>query len=145
MANDVTYVRHRIPEYRVFDAPTGTVGAWVGLRAAQVAAHAVRLAPKPGQGRGYATGETAASIRVNGPERGRLGPEATVSSNTDHATDLHEGTKPHIIKAKPGSKMVFFWRKAGRVVMKKKVYHPGTPANPFLLKALRIVFGGPGN
>lgn len=144
MANDVTYVRHRIQEFQAFDSPTGTVGTWVGQRATLVAAHAVRLAPKPGQSRGYATGETAASIRVNGPTHGRSGPEATVSSNTGHATDLHEGTKPHIIKPRLAPKLVFFWRKRGRIVMKNKVHHPGTPANPFLLDALKIVFRGPG-
>jgi hypothetical protein len=139
---DVTYVRHRIPEFQAFEAPTGMVGQWTAQRAAQVAAHAISLAPKPGQGRGYATGETAASIRVHGPTRGRSGPEATVSSNTDHALFVHEGTKPHTIKPRLAPKLVFFWRKAGRVVQKNKVFHPGTPANPFLLKALRTVFGG---
>jgi hypothetical protein len=139
---DVTYVRHRIPEFQAFESPTGMVGQWTAERAALVASHAARLAPKPGQGRGYATGDTASSIRVNGPTRGRSGPEATVSSNTDHAVFLHEGTKPHTIKARRAPKMVFFWRKVGRVVRKEEVFHPGTPANPFLLRALQIVFGG---
>lgn len=144
MPNEVIYVRHRINEFRAFESPTGMVGTWVGQRAAQVASHAAALAPKPGQGRGYATGETAASIRASAPTRGRTGPEATVTSDTDHARDLHEGTKPHIIKPRRAPQLVFFWRKKGRVVHKNKVFHPGTPANPFLLRALKIVFGGPG-
>ncbi len=144
MADDVVYVRHRIPEYRAFRAPTGMVGSWTHKQAEAVAAHARLLAPKPGQGKGYATGETALSIRVRGPIVGRSGPEATVLSDTDHAVYVHEGTHPHEIKARPRGKMIFFWRKAGQVVFKDKVFHPGTRANPFLVKALRAVFGGPG-
>lgn len=141
MANDVVYVRHRIPEFVAFESPTGMVGSWVGEKAVEVAAHAVVFAPKPGQGRGYATGETAASIRVDGPTRGRRGPEATISSETDHARDLHEGTEAHTIKPRRSPELVFFSRKQGRVIGRDEVHHPGTPANPFLLKALKEAFG----
>lgn len=140
MATDVIYVRHRIQEFQAFDSPTGMVGSYVAERAAQVAAHAIAIVPKPGQGRGYATGETAASIRVSGPTRGRRGPEAEVSANSDHALALHEGTKPHKIKPRLAPQLVFFWRKRGKVVHRNEVSHPGTPANPFLLNALKAVF-----
>lgn len=144
MANDVVYVRHRIPEYRAFQSPTGMTGRWTLEQANKVAAHARLLAPKPGQGKGYATGETLASIKVDGPTVGRTGPEARVLSSTDHAVFVHEGTPPHTIKPRRAEKLVFFWRKAGRVIFADKVHHPGTPANPFLVRALRAVFGGPG-
>lgn len=144
MAKDIIYVRHRIPEFNAFKSPTGMTGRWTLEQAEKVAAHARAIVPKPGQGRGYATGELAASIRVGGPEIGRKGPEATVGAGTDHAMFVHEGTPPHIIKARPGGKMIFFWRKVGRVVFADRVNHPGTPASPFLANALRAVFGGPG-
>lgn len=141
---DVIYVRHPRAEFNAFRAPTGMTGRWTKEQAEKVAAHARMFAPKPGQGKGYATGETAASVRVRGPVIGRSGPEVDVLSSTDHATFVHEGTPPHIIKARLAKKMVFFMRKAGRVIFDDKVFHPGTPANPFLVKALRAVFGGPG-
>lgn len=143
MANDVIYVRHRIPEYRAFQSPTGMTGRWTLEQANKVAAHA-RLATAPGRGKGYATGETAANIRVDGPTVGRAGPEADVVAHTDHAVHLHEGTPPHEIRPRVAKKLVFFWRKTGRVVFKDRVRHPGTKANPFLVNALRAVFGGPG-
>ena len=144
MANDVIYVHHRAAEYRAFRSPTGMTGRWTLEQANKVATHARLLAPKPGQGRGYATGETALSVKVDGPTVGRTGPEARVLSSTDHAVFLHEGTPPHEIKPRFANKMVFFWRRAGRVVFRDRVWHPGTRANPFLVNALRAVFGGPG-
>lgn len=144
MANDVVYIHHRPAEFKAFRSPTGMAGRWTREQADKVAVHARIVAPKPGQGQGYATGETALSIRADGPTIGRKGPEATVVSSTDHATFVHEGTPPHIIKPRFASQLVFFWRKAGRVVYRNKVRHPGTKSNPFLVKALRIVFGGPG-
>lgn len=144
MADDVVYVHHRAAEFKAFRSPTGMAGQWTHEQANKVAAHARLLAPKPGQGKGYATGETALNIKVDGPTIGRTGPEARVVSSTDHAVFVHEGTPPHEIKARPRGKMIFFWRKTGRVVFKDKVFHPGTRANPFLVKALRAVLGGPG-
>lgn len=143
MANDIVYVHHRPAEFRAFKSPNGMAGRWTKERADRVAAHARLISPKPGQNP-YATGETALSIRSHGPTIGRRGPEATVESDTDHAIFVHEPTAPHIIKPRRGKNLVFFWRKTGRVVFMEKVRHPGTKGNPFLVKALRAVFGGPG-
>lgn len=144
MADDVVYIRHRGAEFRAFYAPTGMVGRWTTEKATQVAAHARLLAPKPGLGEGYATGELAREIKTDSAKVGRRGPEAGVISDTDHAVFVHEGTAPHTIKPRFAKKLVFFWRKAGRVVSFDSVKHPGTKPNPYLVKALRAVFGGPG-
>jgi hypothetical protein len=144
MADDVVYVRHLPAEFHAFKSPDGICGRWTKEQAEKVAAHARLLAPKPGQGRGYATGELAGSIRSSAVTVGRKGPESTVSAGTDHAVFVHDGTEPHTIKPRFAKKLVFFWRKAGRVVSRNSVHHPGTPANPFLSKALQAVFGGPG-
>jgi hypothetical protein len=144
MANDVVYVHHRGAEYNAFRAPTGMSGRWTKAQTEKVAAHARLLAPKPGLGKGYATGETATSIKSSAVSTGRTGPEATVLSDTDHAVFVHEGTAPHIIKPRFASKLVFFSRGAGKVIFDSKVFHPGTKANPFLVNALREIFGGPG-
>lgn len=143
MAKDVVYVRHRPVEYHAFRSPTGLVGRWTTEQAEKVAAHARLLAPKPGQGRGYATGELAREIRSEPATIGRSGPEARVVSPTGHAKFVHEGTAPHIIKPTVKQTALFF-RKAGRAIYTDLVKHPGTRANPYLVKALRAVFGGPG-
>lgn len=144
MAKDVVYVHHRPAEFNAFRSPTGMTGRWTTTQAEKVAAHARAVAPKPGQSKGYATGELASNIRGSAAKIGRKGPEADVVASTDHAIFVHEGTPPHIIKPRYAEQLVFFWRKAARIVYKDKVRHPGTKANPFLVKALRKVFGGPG-
>lgn len=144
MANDVVYVRHRPQEYESFRSPVGMTGQWTLKRGNDVAAHSRLIAPKPGQSKGYATGETASNIKVVGPTVGRLGPEVDIVADTDHAIFVHEPTHAHIIKPRFTNKLVFFSRKAGRVLFKDSVFHPGTRGNPFLVNALRKVFGGPG-
>jgi len=144
MANHVIYEHHRDAEFRAFRSPTGMAGQWALEQANKVAMHARALAPAPGRSE-YATGRTVNSIRAGAPTIGRSGPEVTVGAHTGYAVFLHEGTLPHKIKARPtnlGNKMVFFWRKVGRLVFPKEVNHPGTAANPFLVKALQAVFGG---
>lgn len=144
MPKDVVYVRHRPAEFRAFRSANGMTGRWTHSKAEQVATHSIAGAPKPGQGKGYATGELASNIYAERPKVGRRGPENDVVSNTDHSVFVHDGTPPHIIKPRLKEQLVFFWRKAGRVVFKDSVRHPGTAANPFLVNALRKVFGGPG-
>jgi hypothetical protein len=144
VAKDVVYVHHRPVEFHAFRSPGGMVGRWTRDRAEDVANHARLLAPKPGQSKGYATGKTAANIHASGPTMGRSGPEATVVADTKYSLVVHEPTRPHIIKPRFTNKLVFFSRRAGRVLFKDKVSHPGTKGNPFLVKALRAVFGGPG-
>lgn len=143
MAKDVVYVRHRPQEFQAFRAPTGMVGRYTTRQAQNVATHARVFAPKPGQGKGYATGETAANIKTSRTVVGRRGPEADIVADTDHAIHVHEPTHAHIIKPRFASKLVFFTRTGGKVFA-EKVFHPGTKGNPFLVKALRAVFGGPG-
>lgn len=144
MADDIIYIHHKPIEVKAFQSPRGLVGAWTHEQSEKVAAHSRLIAPKPGQGRGYATGELAANIRTEGPRIGRRGPEADVVSDTDHSVFVHEGTDAHTIKAAAGKKLVFFMASAGQIIRDDEVHHPGTPANPFLVNALKEVFGGPG-
>lgn len=62
-----------------------------------------------------------------------------VGSNDPVALWHHEGTRPHVIRARARPRLVFFWQKAGRVVAFKQVNHPGTKPNRFLVKALRVL------
>lgn len=141
---DVVYTRHRPVEQFEFRSPNGMVGRWTTKKAKEAATLAIGAAPKPGQGEGYATGELALDIRPERATVGRSGPESRVISATEHAVFVHEGTPPHVIRPRRAKKLVFFWRKAGRVVYAKSVRHPGTQGNPYLVKALRQLFGGPG-
>lgn len=53
----------------------------------------------------------------------------------------HEGTMPHPIEARRAPRLVFFWRRAGRVVAFRRVFHPGTRPNRFLTGALGVLRG----
>lgn len=139
---DVNYVRHRGAEHRAFRSPTGTVGTWTTKKTAEVAAHAITFAPKPGQSRGYATGELVKDIKPGRTVTGRTGPESSVQSGSDHSVFVHGGTGPHIIRPRRPNKFLVFRTRFGRTVFAKSVRHPGTPANKFLWNALRAVFGG---
>lgn len=143
MAKDVVYIHHKPAEFRAFRSPTGMTGRWTTEQTEKVAAHARLVAPKPGQGKGYATGETAANIKTSRTVAGRRGPEADVIADTDHAIHVHEPTHAHVIKPRFAAKLVFISRTGGKVFA-DKVFHPGTRGNPFLVNALRKVFGGPG-
>lgn len=59
-----------------------------------------------------------------------------VGSPIYYSLYVHEGTKPHEIRAKYAPMLVFFWPKVGRVVHFKKVNHPGTRPYRFLTKAV---------
>lgn len=143
MPGDVIYIRHRIPEYQEFQSPTGMTGRWLAKEAQKVA-HIARLeAPKPGSSP-YATGETAGSIVAGRPRVGRSGPVVDVSSVTDHAQYVHDPTPPHFIRPRRKTLLKFFSPGRAQMIYTKIVRHPGTKGNPFLLRALQIVFGGPG-
>lgn len=103
-------------------------------------------APKlggPGKGRtkiNYATGQLVAGIVTQEGFHGtKKDLEGKVISTAPHSAAVHEGTRPHVIKAKRAPKLVFFWARKGRIFRGDEVHHPGTPPIPFLRKALEIV------
>jgi len=55
-----------------------------------------------------------------------------VSTNVPYAVDVHEGTRPHIIR--PVNKRALAWKGMRHPV--KLVHHPGTRGNPFMTRAL---------
>lgn len=59
-----------------------------------------------------------------------------VFNNTKYALAVHEGTKPHIIRARKGKALKF--DVGGRTVYATSVRHPGTRPQPFLSDALRF-------
>lgn len=52
-----------------------------------------------------------------------------------YAIPVHEGSRPHIIRARRAPMLRFFWEKVGRNVAFKSVNHPGVAPRPFLRNA----------
>lgn len=57
-----------------------------------------------------------------------------VGSELPYALDHHNGTRRHIIRAKPGKVLAF--PSSGRMVFATQVNHPGTRPNLYLTRAL---------
>ena len=81
---------------------------------------------------GVKTGRLKASIgsRI---VRGFPGHNVEVFADTPYAVYHHDGTRPHVIR--PRRKRVLKFQSGGQTVFARKVNHPGTRANPFLLRA----------
>lgn len=62
------------------------------------------------------------------------GHQIVVGPDTEYAAFVEFGTKPHVIRAKPGKKALAF-KVAGQTVIVKSVNHPGTKPNPFVRPA----------
>jgi hypothetical protein len=67
--------------------------------------------------------------------KGRWTTGYDVFSKAAHSRFVMDGTRPHEIKGNP--LLAFFWPKVGKFVVFHSVQHPGTKANPFLVRALR--------
>jgi hypothetical protein len=66
-----------------------------------------------------------------------IGPTGSVTFTVRYAEWVHDGTRPHIIRAK--NKKVLKFRVGGDVIYRKLVHHPGTEPRPFLARALATV------
>lgn len=75
--------------------------------------------------------ETRESVRVDGLEL------SVGNWNTKYARAHHEGSAPHEIVAKNAPMLKFYWAKKATWVSTKRVWHPGTKANPYLTRWLR--------
>jgi hypothetical protein len=65
-----------------------------------------------------------------------------VEATADYAAAVHEGSRPHVIRARRAD-VLHFWSH-GREVFRKSVFHPGTRARPFLRNAgQRVVASDP--
>ncbi len=60
-----------------------------------------------------------------------------VSADQNYAAAVHDGTRPHLIRAK--NKKALAFKKGGKTVFVKQVNHPGTKPNPFLFRAAKQV------
>lgn len=72
----------------------------------------------------------------------RVGPwtlASGVSSLARYSAPVHEGARPHVIRARNAAALSFFWPKVGRQVFFKSVNHPGNAGQPFLRNAVHAV------
>lgn len=69
-------------------------------------------------------------------EEGRRGLQGVVTCDHHAVHYVLQGTRPHLIR--PRRRNFLRFEVAGRVVYTKLVRHPGTSANPFLQRALRL-------
>lgn len=60
-----------------------------------------------------------------------------VEATADYAAPVHEGSRPHLIRARRAEALHFFWH--GREMFRRSVWHPGTRARPFLRNAAQRV------
>jgi hypothetical protein len=96
----------------------------------EVAEHA-RAHPefyKPRHGMAGLQGATRAKLEIaSGPTI-----RARVWNAKPYGIAVHDGSRPHEIRARRAPYLVFFWEKVGHWVRFKKVNHPGTAPRPFL-------------
>lgn len=109
-----------------------TPDGWLQKKSHEVAFMARRIAPRR-------SGLLANSIRVeqNRGERGRFAFGYSVYTSIRYGGYVHEGTGPSVRATYP-RKMSFMGTNAfaGQHILTPIVYHPGTPANPFLQRSL---------
>lgn len=60
-----------------------------------------------------------------------------VENRAKYAAAVHDGARPHTIRAK--RKKALRFRVGGKVVIVRQVRHPGNPGRPWLTRALREV------
>ena len=60
----------------------------------------------------------------------------SVDVNTDYASFVRSGTRPHEIRPRLKKALAFFWEKAGENVIFARVQHPGTQPNTWYDDAL---------
>lgn len=65
--------------------------------------------------------------------------ETGVSVKVRHAAPVHNGARPHVIRARNAPVLAFYWPKVGRDVFFRSVNHPGNRAQPFLSNAAHRV------
>lgn len=87
------------------------------------------------------SGRLRASGRMKFREAAR-GPTGTVEYPVKYAAAVHDGSRPHIIRAKKKKALAFKWH--GQTVIVKSVRHPGTTGRPFLRQAAEEIAAAEG-
>lgn len=154
MANRVRLELHSPPEIRAL-VYRDSVGPFIGEATRKVINRARVLTPVD---KGYLRSSHTMSV---GLKRSGTLAVGRIETPVRYALPVHNGTRPHIIRAKTAGALSFYWGKAGsRVIVPKRgaaggravrlkngtlligkgyVNHPGTKPRPFYVQALREV------
>ena len=87
------------------------------------------------------TGRLRASGRMK-IGMGRRGPTGTVEYPVKYAAAVHDGSGPHVIRARKKKALKF--QMGGRTVIVKSVRHPGSQGRPFLTMAAQEIAAAEG-
>lgn len=127
---------------RLLYSPNDVVGTYIHRVGIRTVSEAKTLAPV-GDGKDTPPGHLRASIGISlwpGPRN-----SLEITANTKYATAVHQGSRPHEIRARnPSGNLKFYWTKRQVSFVGPKVNHPGSPkhppgvGNPFLVNALKI-------
>lgn len=119
----------------VFTPPPGTAQQAATLAVPRLDRFAGRVVPNARGRVNVRSGELRDSIGHT-PARA-VGTQARteVFARAEHAIWIHEGTRPHEIRPRRAKALRFTI--GTRVVFARRVWHPGTTANPFLRDAIR--------
>ena len=118
------------------------LGGWMTKRLELAHLYAVLESPHPmgiprnRTGINYSKGVLATSITTSKGHTAGGDMEGHVIALPKYALWVHEGTQPHTIRPVRARRLKFFWARKGRTVSLRVVHHPGSMANPFLLRAL---------
>lgn len=139
---DVVFIPNKPGMQKAFHSWNGMTGTYMRELTTKTTIMARVEAPKPGgtpRNRSkinYSKGALVSSIGSS--EHRHLNDlESHVYARVPHAVMVHEGTRRHVIRPKTRRRLVFFWARRGQVVSLRKVNHPGSRRNPFLMRALR--------
>lgn len=142
---DVLFVENPVGMRSAFETWTGMTGQYIRRKTEEVRLAAVREAPGPGKpprnrsGLNWGHGVLQVQITTSYGHRPTGELESTVTSQAPYSLMVHQGTKRHPIVPRTGAVLRFRGRDGG-IYYRAKVKHPGTEANPFLLRALDDVF-----
>ncbi len=148
MAAEVVFVPNVRVWEREFRSWDGMVGFHILKKTRQAQIAIIAETPAPGKpprnrtGINYATGELAiGGIRVS-RSRWKTELEGQVVAIPEHAVMLHQGTIPHVIVPRRAKFLRFNHRGTGKVVVTRRVNHPGTAANDFMVRGLKKAVPG---
>ena len=111
----------------------GFIQAWQAMQnkmdagGANAFRQAVRQAWAEQREHGYQndTGRLSASMKWDTWQPRKFGYQGQITTSAPYALYVDKGTRPHVIRAKGGGMLRFFWPKVGAWVAFKKVNHPG--------------------
>jgi len=81
------------------------------------------------------TGKLRRSIKAGPVTAKGTTVHGSVTAHAEHGIFVHEGTRPHVIRARKAKALRFVVD--GRVVFAQSVNHPGTKPNKFMLRAVK--------